>query len=96
MRYIGQGYEIEVSINNKCLDINDIKNIRIEFERVYKDLLEEVKMPQEVISLRTIATSMCVKPSLNKIGLIYQYSRKSKNEKFILVERRILTLCFRK
>ena len=53
MRYIGQGYEIEVPINNKCLNSNNIKNISIEFERVYKDLFGRIeKMPLEIISLK--------------------------------------------
>ena len=83
MRYIGQGYEIEVPINNKCLDSNDIKNIRIEFERVYKDLFGRIeKMPLEIISLRTIATSMSSQPIIkqDRIGSSI-LQKKSKNRK---------------
>ena len=83
MRYIGQGYEIEVPINNKCLDSNDINNIRIEFERVYKDLFGRIeKMPLEIISLRTIATSMSSQPIIkqDRIGSSI-LQKKSKNRK---------------
>ena len=83
MRYIGQGYEIEVPINNKCLDSNDIKNIRIEFERVYKDLFGRIeKMPLEIISLRTIATSISSQPIIkqNRVDLSILQG-KSKNRK---------------
>ena len=83
MRYIGQGYEIEVPINNICLDSNDIKNIRIEFERVYKDLFGRIeKMPLEIISLRTIATSMSSQPIIkqDRIGSSI-LQKKSKNRK---------------
>jgi N-methylhydantoinase A len=59
MRYIGQGYEIEVPINDKCLNSNNITNIRIEFERVYKKLFGRIeRMPLEIISLRTIASNI--------------------------------------
>ena len=67
MRYIGQGYEIEVPINDKCLNSNNITNIRIEFERVYKKLFGRIeKMPLEIISLRTIATSISSQPIIRK------------------------------
>ena len=67
MRYIGQGYEIEVPINDKCLNSNNITNIRIEFERVYKKLFGRIeKMPLEIISLRTIATSISPQPIIKK------------------------------
>ena len=67
MRYIGQGYEIEVPINDKCLNSNNITNIRIEFERVYKKLFGRIeKMPLEIISLRTIATSISSQPIIKK------------------------------
>jgi len=67
MRYIGQGYEIEVPINDKCLNSNNITNIRIEFERVYKKLFGRIeKMPLEIISLRTIATSISSQPIITK------------------------------
>ena len=43
MRYVGQGYEIEVPLNRDNLQNENIKDIQIEFEKVYKVLLVELK-----------------------------------------------------
>ena len=57
MRYVGQGYEIEVPLNKGNLENKNIKNIQIEFEKVYKILFGRTeKMPLEIISWRTIAS----------------------------------------
>jgi N-methylhydantoinase A len=57
MRYVGQGYEIEVPLNRDNLQNGNIKDIQIEFEKVYKVLFGRTeKMPLEIISWRTIAS----------------------------------------
>ena len=57
MRYIGQGYEIEVPLNKEVLSLKNIKNIKLEFEKVYQNLFGRIeKMPMEIISWRTIAS----------------------------------------
>ena len=83
MRYIGQGYEIEVPINDKCLNSNNITNIRIEFERVYKKLFGRIeKMPLEIISLRTIATSISSQPIIKQKRIDSSIdNKKTKNRK---------------
>ena len=54
MRYVGQGYEIEVPLNKEVLSL---KNIKLEFEKVYQNLFGRIeKMPMEIISWRTIAS----------------------------------------
>ena len=83
MRYIGQGYEIEVPISKKCLNSNNIKNISVEFERVYRDLFGRIeKMPLEIISLRTIATSISSQPIIKEekinLSIIHKNSKKRK------------------
>lgn len=83
MRYIGQGYEVEVPISKKCLNSNNIKNISVEFERVYKDLFGRIeKMPLEIISLRTIATSISSQPIIKQekinLSIIHKNSKKRK------------------
>ena len=57
MRYVGQGYEIEVPLNKEVLSLKNIKNIKLEFEKVYQNLFGRIeKMPMEIISWRTIAS----------------------------------------
>ena len=57
MRYVGQGYEVEVPLNRDNLQKGNIKDIQIEFEKVYKVLFGRTeKMPLEIISWRTIAS----------------------------------------
>ena len=57
MRYVGQGYEIEVPLNRDNLQNGNKKDIQIEFEKVYKVLFGRTeKMPLEIISWRTIAS----------------------------------------
>jgi N-methylhydantoinase A len=59
MRYVGQGYEVEVPISEKTLDSKKIENIKSEFEKVYKNLFGRIeRMPLEIISLRTIASNI--------------------------------------
>ena len=63
MRYIGQGYEIEVPLNKEVLSL---KNIKLEFEKVYQNLFGRIeKMPMEIISWRTIASGPLPNFSLN-------------------------------
>ena len=62
MRYVGQGYEIEVPLSKGNLENKNIKNIQIEFEKVYKILFGRIeKMPLEIISWRTIASGPATK-----------------------------------
>ena len=62
MRYVGQGYEIEVPLSKGNLENKNIKNIQIEFEKVYKILFGRTeKMPLEIISWRTIASGPAAK-----------------------------------
>ena len=66
MRYIGQGYEIEVPLNKEVLSLKNIKNIKLEFEKVYQNLFGRIeKMPMEIISWRTIASGPLPNFSLN-------------------------------
>jgi len=66
MRYVGQGYEIEVSLNKEVLSLKNIKNIKLEFEKVYQNLFGRIeKMPMEIISWRTIASGPLPNFSLN-------------------------------
>ena len=63
MRYVGQGYEIEVPLNKEVLSL---KNIKLEFEKVYQNLFGRIeKMPMEIISWRTIASGPLPNFSLN-------------------------------
>ena len=66
MRYVGQGYEIEVPLNKEVLSLKNIKNIKLEFEKVYQNLFGRIeKMPMEIISWRTIASGPLPNFSLN-------------------------------
>ena len=66
MRYVGQGYEIEVPLNQKVLSLKNINNIKLEFEKVYQNIFGRIeKMPMEIISWRTIASGPLPKFSLN-------------------------------
>ena len=66
MRYVGQGYEIEVSLNKEVLSLKNIKNIKLEFEKVYQNLFGRIeKMSMEIISWRTIASGPLPNFSLN-------------------------------
>ena len=66
MRYVGQGYEIEVPLNKEVLSLKNIKNIKLEFEKVYQNLFSRIeKMPMEIISWRTIASGPLPNFSLN-------------------------------
>ena len=62
MRYVGQGYEIEVPLSKDNLENKNIKKIQVEFEKVYKVLFGRTeKMPLEIISWRTIASGPILK-----------------------------------
>ena len=66
MRYVGQGYEIEVPLNQKVLSLKNINNIKLEFEKVYQNIFGRIeKMPMEIISWRTIASGPLPNFSLN-------------------------------
>ena len=66
MRYVGQGYEIEVPLNKEVLSLKNIKNIKLEFEKVYQNLFGRIeKMPMEILSWRTIASGPLPNFSLN-------------------------------
>ena len=66
MRYVGQGYEIEVPLNKEVLSLKNIKNIKLEFEKVYQNLFGRIeKMPMEIMSWRTIASGPLPNFSLN-------------------------------
>jgi N-methylhydantoinase A len=66
MRYVGQGYEIEVPLNNEVLSLKNIEKIKLEFEKVYQNLFGRIeKMPMEIISWRTIASGPLPNFSLN-------------------------------
>ena len=76
MRYVGQGYEIEVPISKGNIENKNIKNIKIEFEKVYKILFGRIeKMPLEIISWRTIASG----PVTNFIIKNKNFNTTSKN-----------------
>jgi len=76
MRYVGQGYEIEVPISKGNIENKNIKSIKIEFEKVYKILFGRIeKMPLEIISWRTIASG----PVTNFIIKNKNFNTTSKN-----------------
>jgi len=81
MRYVGQGYEIEVPLNQENLSLKNINNIKLEFEKVYQNLFGRTeKMPMEIISWRTIASGPLPTFSLNfnvkKKSLLKEKKRK--------------------
>ena len=81
MRYVGQGYEIEVPLNQENLSLKNINNIKLEFEKVYQNLFGRIeKMPMEIISWRTIASGPLPTFSLNfnvkKKSLLKEKKRK--------------------
>ena len=81
MRYVGQGYEIEVPLNKEILSLKNIKNIKLEFEKVYQNLFGRIeKMPMEIMSWRTIASGPLPNFSLNfnvkKKSLLKEKKRK--------------------
>jgi len=76
MRYVGQGYEIEVPLSKGNIENKNIKSIKIEFEKVYKILFGRIeKMPLEIISWRTIASG----PVTNFIIKNKNFNTTSKN-----------------
>ena len=57
MRYVGQGYEVEVPLDKENLEIKKIIDIKMKFEKVYQNLFRRIeRMPLEIISWRTIAS----------------------------------------
>ena len=78
MRYVGQGYEIEVPLNKEVLSL---KNIKLEFEKVYQNLFGRIeKMPMEIISWRTIVSgplpNFCLNFNVKKKSLSKEKKRK--------------------
>jgi N-methylhydantoinase A len=57
MRYVGQGYEVEVPLEIKTMASEDRGEVTSRFEVVYKDLFGRTeKMPLEVISWRVVVS----------------------------------------
>ncbi|MDA0763255.1 MAG: hydantoinase/oxoprolinase family protein [Proteobacteria bacterium] len=83
MRYIGQGYEIEVPINKEVLSLKNINTIKLEFEKVYQNLFGRIeKMPMEIISWRTIASGPLPNFSLNFNVKEKRHSKEKKRKVF--------------
>ena len=57
MRYIGQGYEVEVPLNLSTIQNEDRNNITERFEAVYIELFGRIEsMPLEIISWRVVVS----------------------------------------
>ena len=82
MRYVGQGYEVEVPLKEKYLNLQKTEKIKGEFEKVYKNLFGRIEnMPLEIISLRTIASDKSSISNLRHISTKLSSITKQKKRK---------------
>ena len=82
MRYVGQGYEVEVPLKEKYLNLQKTENIKGEFEKVYKNLFGRIEnMPLEIISLRTIASDKSSISNLRHMSTKFSSITKQKKRK---------------
>jgi N-methylhydantoinase A len=71
MRYVGQGYEVEVPLLIKTIEAEDADDITLRFEVVYRKLFGRTEaMPLEIISWRVVVS-----------GPVPQFSLKAANTK---------------
>lgn len=84
MRYVGQGYEVEVPLAIKTIVAADTSDVTSRFESVYRELFGRVEaMPLEVISWRVVVSGPVPQFSLNSTTTTLEGGSAQKGQRLV-------------